>query len=209
MQMSLSNAIIISAIIHVGLFTPFYNKNLINIELEKRRSIVVDYLVLKEIAQALKTDKEVALKIPETPKIDIKKEVDIKPQEPLKKEALASKSPEDTTNAEKRAAERKEAALKSNSDYINYYQLIREKIRARLKDNYRHYNREGDVYIAFTINQNGSLVSYSVDRSKSTSDEVLLHITAASLKAVSPFPGIPKNISMPQMSFSIMISFKK
>lgn len=205
MEMTLRSAIIISAVIHVCLFAPFYNQNLIKMEMEKKRTVVVDYVVLKEIAEAIKANKEVVLKTPETPRIDIQKEIT-----PKQEEAKAEKSKGDAAaKAAAREAEKKDAALKSNKDYISYYQIIREKIRARLKNNYRYYSNEGDVYLSFAINPNGSLSSYSIDRSRSTTNEVLLHITAESLKAVSPFPVIPKTLSSSKMSFSIMISFKR
>lgn len=218
MEMNLRSAIVISFIIHAGLFMPFYNSHIIKMEIEKRNSVVVDYVILKEIVDAINTNKEVVLKTPETPRLDIQKEIAEKQQDAAKMEADLKKSAEmiqaksivdDAAKSASKDAEKKEAALKSNRDYINYYQIIREKIRARLKNNYMYYKNEGDVYLSFTINPNGTLLTYNVDRTRSTNDEVLLHITLSSLKAVSPFPPIPKNLGLPKMSFSLMISFKK
>ncbi len=190
--------------------------------MEKKNTVVVDYVILKEIAAAITANKEVTLNRPETPRIDIKKEVVAKPQpapqvkSDNKKSSKSSDIKERTTSRKKDAikksseeAAKKEAQLKRSKDYINYYQLIREKIRSRLKDNYQYYRREGEVYLSFVLTQNGSLLSYAIDRPKSTQDEVLLHITATSLKAISPFPALPRSLSMSKMSFNIMISFKK
>jgi len=222
MDMTLRGAFIISAIIHAGLFAPFYNQHILRQELEKRNTIVVDYVILKEIATAIATNKEVVLKSPETPRIDIQKEVAVKPQPALqvkadnRKSMKSGKLKERTTSHKRDAvkdpskeAVKKEAQLKQSKDYVNYYQLIREKIRSRLKDNYQYYNREGEVHLSFVLTQNGSLLSYAIDRSKSTQDEVLLHITATSLKAISPFPALPRSLSISRMSFNIVISFKK
>ena len=222
MDITLRGAIVISAIIHAGLFAPFYNQHLLRQELEKKNTVVVDYVILKEIAAAIATDKEVVLKAPETPRIDIQKEVAVKPQPAVqgkadnKKNAKSGKLKERTKSHKRDAvkdsskeAAKYEAQLKQDKDYVNYYQLIREKIRSRLKDNYQYYSREGEVYLSFVLTQNGSLLSYAIDRSKSTQDEVLLHITATSLKAISPFPALPRSLSMSKMSFSIVISFKK
>ena len=222
MDITLRGAFIISAIIHAGMFAPFYNQHLLRQELEKKNTIVVDYIVLKEIATAIATNKEVALKRPETPQIDIQKEVEVKPQPAPQvkadngKSAKSSKLKERTKSRKKDAvrgpskeAAKKEAQLKQSEDYVNYYQLIREKIRSRLKDNYQYYNREGEVHLSFVLTQNGSLLSYAIDRSNSTQDEVLLHITATSIKAISPFPALPRSLSMSKMSFNIVISFKK
>lgn len=222
MDMSLRGAFVISAIIHVGLFAPFYNQHLLRQELEKKNTVVVDYVVLKEIATAIATNKEVVLKRPETPQIDIQKEVAVKPQPEAqvktdnRKSAKYNKLKERTKSHKRNALKnsfqdtaKKEAQLRQSKDYVNYYQLIREKLRARLKDNYQYYNREGEVNLSFALTQNGSLLSYEIDRSKSTQDEVLLHITATSLRAISPFPALPKSLAISKMSFNIVISFKK
>jgi outer membrane biosynthesis protein TonB len=222
MDITLKGAFIISAIIHAGLFAPFYNQHLLRQELEKKNTTVVDYVVLKEIATAIATNKEVVIKKPETLRVDIQKEITVKPQPAAqvkaddKKSAKSSKLKERTKAHKKDAlknapvtAAQKEAQVKQNKDYINYYQLIREKIRSRLKDNYQYYNREGEVRLSFVLTQNGSLLSYAIDRANSTQDEVLLNITTTSLKAVSPFPALPRSLSMSKMSFNIVISFKK
>jgi outer membrane biosynthesis protein TonB len=222
MDITLRSAFAVSAIIHACIFAPFYNQQMLRQELEKKNTTVVDYVMLKKIATAIDTNKEVVLKKPETPKIDIRKEATIKPQPATqvksedKKSAKSNRLKEKTKSHKKgavkvasEAAAKKEAQLKQNKDYVNYYQLIREKIRSRLKDNYQNYNREGEVYLSFILTQNGSLLSYSIDRSKSTEDETLLDITTTSLKAISPFPALPRSLSMSKMSFNIVISFKK
>jgi outer membrane biosynthesis protein TonB len=222
MDISLRGAFIISAIIHAGVFAPFYNQHLLRQELEKKNTIVVDYIVLKEIAAAIATNKEVVLKRPETLRIDVQKEVAVTPQPALqvkadnRKSAKSDKLKERTKSRKRDAvkdsskeAARKEVRLRQDKDYVNYYQLIREKIRSRLKDNYRYYNREGDVYLSFTLTPNGSLLSYSIDKSRSTQDDILLQITGNSLKAVSPFPSLPRSLTASKMSFSIAISFRK
>lgn len=222
MTMTLRSALALSAIIHAGIFMPFYNQHLLRQEIEKRDTVVVDYVILKEIAAAVAKNKEIALKSPETPRIEIQKEVAVKPQpaphakddskkntkfERLREKAQSHKR--DATKNSPAPAEKREAQLKKSKDYVNYYQLIREKIRARLKDSYQYYNREGEVYLSFVLTQNGSLLSYAIDRSKSTQDEKLLNITATSLKSISPFPALPRSLSMSKMSFNIVISFKK
>lgn len=222
MDMSLRNAFIISAIIHVALFAPYYNQNMLRQEIEKRNSAIVDYVILREIANAVTANKEVVLRQIEPPRIEIKKEVEIKPQPTTQgkisyKKRLEAKKLIQIEKARKQYAAKvasreaavKESELKSKKDYVNYYQLIRDKIKSRLKDNYGYYNHEGDVYLSFAITQNGTLLTYNIDRSRSTTDEVLLHITIMSLKAVSPFPPLPKSIQAPKMSFNVAISFKK
>lgn len=222
MDITLRGAFILSAIIHAGIFVPFYNQHMLQKEIEKKNTVTVDYVILKEIAAAIATNKEIVLKRPQTPQIDMQKEVTVKPQPSSQtktdnkntrksdrlKEKTMSRKRGAVKNSSVEAAKR-EARLKKTSDYVNYYQLIREKIRSRLKDNYQYYNREGEVHLSFVLTQNGSLLSYNIDRSKSTQDEMLLSITATSLKAISPFPALPRSLSMSKMSFNIVISFKK
>jgi len=209
-------------IIHAGLFAPFYNRDLLRQEMEKKNTVVVDYVILKELAAAIATNREVAIRRPETPQIDIRKDVDVKPQPANQVKAddkNSARSKELKAKAKSRRrdaakdpsaeAAKKEARLKQSTDYVNYYQLIREKIRSRLKESYQYYNREGEVYLSFVLTQNGSLLSYSIDHSKSTQDQVLLNITATSIKAISPFPALPRSLSSSKMSFNLAISFKK
>ena len=191
--------------------------------MEKKNTVLVDYVILKEIAAAMTTDKEVVLKRPEaTPRIDIQKEIAVKPQpvpqvkadnkkstESSKLKERAKSHKEDAVKSAAKEAAKKEAQLKKTRDYVNYYQLIREKIRSRLSDNHQYYKREGEVYLSFVLTQNGSLLSYAIDRSKSTQDESLLRITETSIKAISPFPPLPRSLSTSKMSFNIQISFKK
>lgn len=221
--MSFRNAFIVSVFIHASLMAPFYNQHILRQEIEKKNSVIVDYVILKEIASAITANREAVIKTPETPRIEIKKEVAVKPQPASNKktdyqkrlearklkEKERSKKQDALKYASNEESAKEESELKQNKDYINYYHLIREKIRARLKTNYAYYNREGDVYLSFTITPNGTLLTYTIDRARSTQDEILLHITATSLKGISPFPPIPRSLSTPKMSFSIMISFKK
>ncbi len=102
----------------------------------------------------------------------------------------------------------KQAEVKSTQDYINYFQLIRDMIRQRLKTNYRNLYKEGDVNLNFILYSTGSLASVKID-SGSTPDSTLVDIATRSIKEVSPFPAFPKAINLPSMSFDLKVSFKK
>ena len=95
-----------------------------------------------------------------------------------------------------------------NNDYAGYYKVIREKIMKKLKNLYRYYGRKGDVYLYFTLRSDGALTSFGVDNAKSTGDTALTGIAASSLKQASPFPPIPKNLSLSELSFNVIISFR-
>jgi len=99
--------------------------------------------------------------------------------------------------------------IKNTKDYVNYYQLIREKIRSRLKDNYVSRNKQGDVYMVFILNSSGELQRLEIDKARSTTDKRLIDIAGGSVREASPFPKFPKGLSIPSMSFNLQISFKK
>ena len=223
MGISLRSAIIISVIIHAALITPFYNHHLMGHGIARRNSVVVDYIVLKDMTTAAAANNRgFVLSTSTAPRADTQKGLAIKP-EPFSRGKGEFKKKLETRKSGKGegfrsaaairdgsgGAAAKESELKSSKDYVNYYEFIKERIRLRLKDNYRYYKREGEVCLTFTLASNGALLAYEIDRLKSTQDEVLLHIAQASLKAVSPFPPIPKSLPAPKMSFSIIISFKK
>lgn len=225
MDITFRSAFIISALIHAVIIAPFYNHNLLRHGFCKRNSVIVDYVILKDmanIAAVNAANKDVIVGISEAPKIEVKKDVaesklavqtdDAGYRKSLEISRLKeTKEPLKNVSARQAAqgTAKKEAQIKSSKDYIDYYDFLKNKIRIRLQENYRFYKGEGDVYLSFTLAANGALLAYNIDRSRSSKDEVLLHMTGASLKAVSPFKPLPKAISAPKMSFNITIAFKK
>lgn len=96
----------------------------------------------------------------------------------------------------------------NNKDYINYYQVIRERIMQKLKALYRYHYRKGDIHLLFTLNSAGKLEDFYVDRVKSAQDDTLVDIATTSLKKSSPFPPFPKGLDQPRVSFNVVISFR-
>lgn len=224
MDITFRSAFIISALTHAVIIAPFYNHNLLRHDFGKRNSVIVDYVVLKDmanIAAANAANKDAAVRTSEAP-IEVKKDaaeskLAVKTDDAgYRKSIEAGRLKEIKEDIEKASARqatqgtaKKESRIKSSKDYIDYYDFLKDKIRIRLQENYRFYKGEGDVYLSFTLTANGALLAYNIDRSRSSKDEVLLHMTGASLKAVSPFKPLPKAISAPKMSFNITIAFKK
>lgn len=213
MELGLKSAFMISAVIHAGIAAPFYSQNLLKTDFEKKSAVIVDYLILKEMSNIVPgnvSDKE-SITVAQAPKVEARSapndnRVNVKHSKlDYRKRLEAARVKEKKSTG----AEKKEAKLKSSKDYINYYGLLKDRIKARLQGNYKFYKGEGDVYLSFVLNEKGILLSYNIDRSRSSKDEVLLQITRASLVAVAPFPALPKSISAPETSFSITISFKK
>lgn len=95
----------------------------------------------------------------------------------------------------------------NNPTYMNYYQLVREKIR---RSAYQNYNRSetGEVYLSFIISSGGELKNIQLIEEKSSRDSYLKDVAIRSLKNASPFPAFPKELDYPQLSLNVIISFE-
>lgn len=216
MEIGLRSAIIISAMLHGAIAVPFYNHSLIRNDFVKRDPVMVDYVILKQISNlsiANVSGRGTAADTEEQ-RLDVKKTP--VPETPAVKHDKSYYSRKHAKTGSGQASKAgaaqdqgKETGIRSSRDYINYYGYLKSRIKERLQGNYRFYKGEGDVYLSFILSAQGALLSYDIDRSRSTTDEVLLHITGTSLKAVAPFAPLPKTISAPKMSFAITVSFKK
>ena len=188
--MDLRSALAISGLAHILFLAPYFNTAVFPVHPEdKRYGMELDYVRIEDY-QA-------------------------KPPAPVtmqeKKDVLSAsdKAAETETKQPARVAVMpEEKALERNKDYVSYYQIVRDQIRRELNENYRRPSEEGDVYLEFTINEDGDLVGYGIDRSRSTSSAALLKIAEASLKA-TPFPPPPEGIRASRISFNVTVSFKK
>ena len=202
MDITLRNAILISLAIHILVIFPGYNKLLSKDRIRHRDRMTVDYVVLDE-PKAVYERKAAEAKAVETPKVEIRQKV----------EAVA---PPAVPQAKKKAAVpesqeivRKQAKIRSTKDYLSYYQLIRERIRQRLKSHYGRQHKEGEVRLEFLLRADGSLLAADVDRAVSTHDAGLIDIAGRSLAEAAPFPPFPKAVDLPRMSFDLTVVFKK
>lgn len=98
-------------------------------------------------------------------------------------------------------------ALRKNPAYMNYYRLIREKIRS---NTYRYYHSDdtGKVLLSFIVLKDGGLGELLLDP-ESVDSRVLRQITLESIKDAAPFPPFPAELTNhAQLSFRIPIYFK-
>jgi periplasmic protein TonB len=210
-------AVIISFVVHFLAIAPLYGFELFNKSTDPKKTMVVEYVTLKEAPPVDMTK----FKVIEPPKMELLKDVAMKtgarkteskkdkpapePKDNIKR--ISSETGKQEARAIAQAAH--EAKIRSTKDYINYYQLIREKIRQGLKENYRYYYNEGDVSMVFVLRQDGALISSGVDASNSADNDKLRRIALESLKGAAPFPTFPKALNVPSMAFSVTVSFKK
>lgn len=95
----------------------------------------------------------------------------------------------------------------NNPTYLNYYQLIREKIRRQAYRNYIH-SETGEIYLSFIISKDGFIRAVRLVEDKSVSSDYLRAISLSSVKDASPFPNFPKDLDYPQLSFNVIISYE-
>ena len=213
------NALIISTVIHFLAISPLYSNGAPKDNPENDKPLTVDYIVNKELSNIevpKDTSKPAVKETPETVSVKESAPQSSSNQDPAKKEAqkatplLKDNAPDATQAAvEERDAAKSETRIKSTKDYADYYQIIRENIRAKLKENYKYYCNEGDVFLVFTLRKDGTVMTYKVESAKSVDDETLKGIATVSLIEAAPFPPFPKAFFVQKMSFNLIASFRK
>lgn len=96
----------------------------------------------------------------------------------------------------------------STPGYLNYYQMVREKIRRAAYQNYLASDT-GEIYLEFTISNDGRLNAVNLIEKKSSPSLYLKEIALKSIRAASPFPAFPSELkNYPQLSFHLVVSFE-
>jgi TonB family protein len=97
--------------------------------------------------------------------------------------------------------------LQKSSAYMNYYRIVREKIRKKAYQSYKGQG-QGKVYLNFNITNNGLLKTVRVGK-KSINNSSLKKIAVSSIKKSAPFPSFPKGLQeYSRLQFNISIYFK-
>jgi outer membrane biosynthesis protein TonB len=203
--------IVASAIIHAAVILPLAAMPVADSFMPKK-DMTVDYVILKEIVKKSELAKDVEIRIPEAPKVELKPKVDRAPEANGDRNAtqsrvsLADEAARRQASAADAAQVKAEERARSTKDYINYYQLIREKIRQRIRRRYGDRTIEGEARINFVMRSDGSLERWGAD---AAADEGLAAIALASLREAAPFPRFPKELNLPRMSFTVVVVFKR
>ena len=95
----------------------------------------------------------------------------------------------------------------TNPVYLNYYEIIRDKIK---RSAYQNYTRlvNGEVYLSFIILNNGQLSEVRINQERSSLHTYLKEIAQKSIYDASPFPSFPKDLDYPELSFNVIICFE-
>ena len=101
----------------------------------------------------------------------------------------------------------KSSYLKKSPAYMDYYRLVREKIRTNAYQNY-NTRKKGEVTITFLVLKNGTLRAVKLDP-KSVRSKRLRNIALKSIKQSAPFPDFPRELKKySHLKFNISIHFK-
>lgn len=207
-------ALTLSLVAHVAIFFKFSQMSL----LPKHRSInkvEVTYLQDKYPLPSLESYTQ---KLPKNSSYQTSsKEIALPPQvekEPIFKDTKTVTARKPDFSKSRIVAMKKKVSLPSlntekitNPDYLNYYQLIREKIKQTA---YKNYTRlvNGEVYLSFIILNSGDLKEIRIDSGGSSGNNYLKNVAERSIRESSPFPKFPKDLDYPELSFNVIISFE-
>jgi len=95
------------------------------------------------------------------------------------------------------------------SDSLNYLRSIRKKINLYVHRNYDPPMGEGEAFLHFVLNPNGSVHSAAIISDNFERNERLRNLCLDSIYRSSPFKPFPKKLGLPRAAFKISISFKK
>jgi len=210
----------VSAAAHLIAITPIYSLDLPRNTPIHKNLIVVDYIAMEESPRVEMAGFDVREKLQAVQRQEPVKPLEVVgpavvkgPQQiaSYKKEIKARLLSQKFAKAEAQSKQvaQAEAKIRTTKDYVGYLEIIRQKIKVKLKENYKYYSNEGSIYLIFVLRSDGTLPAYDIDRSKSTQDDTLLNIATVSLIEAAPFASFPKALSLPKMTFNLVISFKK
>lgn len=204
------NFLLLSILIHFSIFSsffliPFAQKN--NKEIKETKEIKEIEILPEEPEKRKKITKQHQLiekdPLPYQENI-LDKLLDIGKSKPSLEKVKPS--PKQTGNLFAPNALKKENLQKSAA-YMNYYRIVREKIRKTAYQSYKGRD-QGKVYLNFNITKDGSLQAVRFGQ-KSASNIDLKTIALGSIKKSAPFPAFPKELrKFSQLQFNISIYFK-
>ena len=135
---------------------------------------------------------------------NVPREYDIEKKE-LKTKASKNRQETVSTNQGALPAENylKKEELERLEEYIQYYELLRERIKQSVATYYRNERKEGGAEAVFTLKRTGSMESLTI----SCDSEQLGLIAKKSIKNAAPFPPFPEKLESENLTFSIAIVF--
>ena len=112
----------------------------------------------------------------------------------------------DAVPSEEQYLEEKE--LEELEEYIQYYELIRERIKKYVSRNYNAFKEEGGVGVVFSLYRSGALKDVQIDKTKSAENQALTRAALKSVRDAAPFPAFPESLKKDELTFNISIIFQ-
>jgi len=94
-----------------------------------------------------------------------------------------------------------------NPQYIQYYQIVRNRIKDRAYANYGKFDA-GEVYLTFILDSAGALKRIKVIEERTRANQYLRQISMRSVEESNPFPAFPPELQYPELSFNVIISYE-
>ena len=137
------------------------------------------------------------------------------PQETINKDIFknilpkrAQESPRSVKAEAKLVKIQEKRSITTSPAFLTYNNFIREKIRKKAVYIYNKPYEQGNVYVSFTVEKTGVLKAISVVAEKSCGNEYLKQIAKKSILDSSPFPVFPEDLDIPEVTFSVLMSFR-
>ena len=97
----------------------------------------------------------------------------------------------------------------TNIKYVSYNENIRQKIRQQA---YKYAEnpdfQSGEVYLTFILGSDGRLKDIKIIEEKTRASTFLRNVGLRSVREASPFAVFPKDLTYPELTFNVVISFE-
>ncbi|MBL7084720.1 MAG: hypothetical protein ISS43_01240 [Candidatus Omnitrophica bacterium] len=208
---TLTITLLISVLFHAAMFLPFSQLLKESPAKKSSTSLKITYLAPRQTPpkKAREKERRISAVKPEIEKkaasLEPKKDSVVKPKDkPLKKLVDIPKPIKQEAKIEIPPELPKEKA----GLYLDYYRVVREKIKKYVIDNYPHYIACGEVCLYFVLSFDGELKDINVVEERSSQNRLLKDVAKRSLLQAAPFSPFPKDLSQAQLSFNVIISFE-
>lgn len=161
---------------------------------------------IKPITSVKEKSKKIDIKTAKLEKIEI--ELRQSQKIPIEKiDIIKNRAPlisEDERGAKSDTPEKLAKATLVREDYCL---KVREEIKSMLEKNGRHFIREGNVYVRFIINRDGTLKDLVLYKKTARGMQPLERIVIKSIKEASPFLPFDDSIKEAELPFDLPIRF--
>lgn len=203
-------ALLVSLGMHSAIIAPWPNINL-NLPKKPDTQIEVTYFKAEKLPEEAEVSQEKEKIEPPPKPAEVQEKEEPKPVErPAAREepVVAKKTIPVTPVPQKSIQMTSTPNLEGNISYLSYSQIVREEIRKHLYRNYREYMGKGDIALNFVLRSSGELAGVQVLKDTGAANRRLGELCLASIRQAAPFRPFPKELDLPEIAFTITISFK-